>query len=193
MEMRRRGSPYRPRPRRGKHRKDGTRVPFVELKKWGRREGDTRPPGCPVMDGSPRAWRPSNDRAAGAACGRREAWLGSGAGDASQRTGSRPSSASSRRISPGSACDWLSCAAAALFWMARAVPVRAPRSITQASPAPRSEHAKTGTLACPAAVHAARATARSSRSPMRGSRRSSRSAECQRIARSTRSASSATG
>ena len=52
-------------------------------------------------------------------------------GGTSQRSASRLSSSSRRRISSGSASDWLWCAAVADFWMARAVAASVPRSIIQ--------------------------------------------------------------
>ena len=54
-----------------------------------------------------------------------------------------------RRISSGSASDWLWCAAAADFWMARAVAASAPRSIIQAPRARGSVRATTGMPASP--------------------------------------------
>jgi hypothetical protein len=114
-------------------------------------------------------------------------------GGISQRRYSRPSSRSRRRVSWGRAGDWLSCPAAAAFWMARAVKVSAPRSIIQAPSASGQVRATTGTPACLAAAHAAAQTAVSSGSSAAGSGTSSRPAACLWIARHTRPASSAAG
>ena len=119
--------------------------------------------------------------------------LGSGAGVTGQRSCSVPSSRSRRRVSWGNALDWLACAAAADFWMARATAASVSRSIVQLPRAGGAVRATVGTPASLAAAQAAVATAVSSGSPAAGSMTSSRSAECWWIARRTRSVSSAAG
>jgi tellurite resistance protein TerC len=149
----------------------------------GGRDGDAparggEPEQSPVPR-EPRAGLPGADRP-GAHI--RTRCAGTRAGLTSQRSVSSGPSRSSRLISSGSASDWVTCAATADFWMARAISASVPRSRIQVPDTPGLLRAAAGTPACRAAAVAARATAASPMSPTSGATTSTRSAEYSPIA-----------
>ncbi len=130
----------------------------------------------PGAAGEPRARLPAGPAHVLTRC------AGTRAGLTSQRSVSSLPSWSSRLISSGSDSDWVTCAAAADFWMARAISASAPRSMTQEPDTPGLVRAAAGTPACKAAAVTARATAASLMSPASGATTRTRSAEYSPIA-----------
>jgi tellurite resistance protein TerC len=135
--------------------------------------------GQPPAPRKPRAGLPGSDGRGAHVMTR---CAGTRAGLTSQRSVSSLPSRSSRLISSGSASDWVTCAAMADLWMARAISASAPRSRIQVPDTPGLLRAAAGTPACRAAAVTARATAASPMSPVSGATTSTRSAEYSTIA-----------